>query len=92
MSRPASASGAATSSASSDALDVLLRDGTSLRLRSPVRADGPALAGLLSGLSKSSFYRRFHGLPSVGPKLVEPFMDPDWIECGSLIGELDGDK
>ena len=21
---------------------------------------------------------------------MEPFLDPDWIECGSLIGELDG--
>ena len=56
----------------------------------PLGPTAPALAGLLSSLSKSSFYRRFHGLPSVGPKLVEPFLDPDWVECGSLIGELDG--
>ena len=77
-------------SASPDALDVLLRDGTSLRLRSPGQADGPALAGLLAGLSKASLYHRFHGLPSVGRKLVDPFLDPDWIECGSLIGELEG--
>jgi acetyl coenzyme A synthetase (ADP forming)-like protein len=69
---------------------VLLRDGTSLRLRSPGDADGPALAGLLASLSRTSLYHRFHGLPSVGPKLVEPFLDPDWIECGSLIGELEG--
>ena len=69
---------------------MLLRDGTSLRLRSPGQADGPALAGLLAGLSRTSLYHRFHGLPSVGPKLVEPFLDPDWIECGSLVGELDG--
>jgi acetate---CoA ligase (ADP-forming) len=88
LSRPASAAG--TSSASSDALDVLLRDGTSLRLRSPGPSDGPALVGLLAGLSETSLYHRFHGLPSVGPKLVEPFLDPDWIERGSLIGELDG--
>jgi acetyl coenzyme A synthetase (ADP forming)-like protein len=78
------------SSASLGALDVLLRDGTTLRLRAPVTADIDALVAFLDGLSRQSLYLRFHGLPTVNRRLVEPFVDPDWHERGHLVGELDG--
>ena len=29
---------------------------------------------------------RFHGARAVGPALGMPFLDPDWVETGSLIG------
>lgn len=44
----------------------------------------------LSALSERSRYSRFHGYPSVGPKLVEPVLEPDWHERGALVGSLDG--
>jgi acetyl coenzyme A synthetase (ADP forming)-like protein len=44
---------------------------------------------LLRGLSEQSLYRRFHGTPRVGPKLVRPFLGADWDERGSLIGILE---
>jgi acetate---CoA ligase (ADP-forming) len=80
-----------TSSASPDALDVILRDGTTLRLRSPRAADTAALVAFFERLSEQSLYYRFHGFQSVGKKLVEPFLDPDWRERGHLIGELGDD-
>jgi acetate---CoA ligase (ADP-forming) len=88
--RPLSTSGGKTSSASPDALDVILRDGTTLRLRPPHADDTAALLEFLSGLSEQSLYYRFHGFPSVNEKLVEPFVDPDWHERGHLVGELGG--
>src|SRR5919199_4258606 len=41
--------------------DVILRDGTALRLRSPVPADEPAIKAFFDGLGQQSRYRRFHG-------------------------------
>jgi acetate---CoA ligase (ADP-forming) len=88
--RPLSTPGGKTSSASPDALDVILRDGTTLRLRPPHADDAPALLEFLSGLSEQSLYYRFHGFPSLTEQLVEPFVDPDWHERGHLVGELGG--
>ena len=69
-------------------LDVILRDGGTLRLRSPSTKDEGALLDFFSSLSEHSFYRRFHGTPSVRPALVDPFLDPDWWDHGDLIGTL----
>jgi acetyl coenzyme A synthetase (ADP forming)-like protein len=69
---------------------VLLRDGSTLRLRAPVAADADSLVAFLGGLSTESLYLRFHGLPTVNRRLVEAFVDPDWHERGHLVGELDG--
>jgi acetyl coenzyme A synthetase (ADP forming)-like protein len=72
------------------ATDVILRDGSTLRLRPPVAEDAEALVEFFSGLSERSRYLRFHGFPSVGPKLVEPVLEPDWQERGALLGSLGG--
>ena len=70
--------------------DVILRDGGTLRLRSPESGGAEALLGFFRGLSERSLYLRFHGMPNIGPRLVEPFLDPDWVERGALVGTLAG--
>ena len=73
-----------------EATDVILRDGSTLRLRAPVAEDGQALVEFFSGLSEHSLYLRFHGFPALGPKLVEPMLEPDWQDRGALLASLDG--
>jgi acetyl coenzyme A synthetase (ADP forming)-like protein len=70
--------------------DVILRDGSTLRLRAPVAEDADALLEFFAGLSDESRYLRFHGFAAVGAKLVEPVLEPDWEERGALLGSLDG--
>jgi acetate---CoA ligase (ADP-forming) len=70
--------------------DVILRDGSTLRLRAPEAADADALLEFFAGLSDRSRYLRFHGFPALVPALVEPVVDPDWEERGALVGALDG--
>jgi acetyl coenzyme A synthetase (ADP forming)-like protein len=69
--------------------DVILRDGSTLRLRAPLESDADELLGFFERLSDRSRYLRFHGFPALGPKLVEPFLEPDWEERGALIGFLE---
>ena len=71
-------------------VDVILRDGSTLRLRPPGGEDADALVGFFSSLSERSLYLRFHGFPSIGRELVDPFVDPDWDETGALVGIVDG--
>jgi acetyl coenzyme A synthetase (ADP forming)-like protein len=73
-----------------EATDVILRDGSTLRLRAPVAEDADALLEFFSGLSDQSRYLRFHGFAAVGSMLVEPVLEPDWQERGALLGTLDG--
>jgi acetate---CoA ligase (ADP-forming) len=73
-----------------EATDVILRDGSTLRLRPPVEADADALLEFFGGLSNQSRYLRFHGFAAVGEKLVEPVLEPDWHERGALLGTLEG--
>ena len=72
-------------------VDVILRDGGTLRLRPPESADAEALTEFFRRLSERSLYRRFHGAPTVKPSLVEPFLEPDWLERGALVGTLADD-
>ena len=72
--------------------DVILRDGRTLRLRPPTRADGDALLAFYSGLSERSLYLRFHGFPSLSPRLVGSVVEPDWQERGALLGALVDDE
>jgi len=73
------------------AVDVILRDGSTLRLRAPAHDDADALAAFFAGLSERSFYLRFHGVRRVDDDLVRHFLEPDWQDRGVLIGEL-GDR
>ena len=71
-----------------DSVDVILRDGGTLRLRPPRREDGDALVEFHRGLSTESLRSRFHGLPNLRPQLVEPLLEPDWTARGALLGTL----
>jgi acetate---CoA ligase (ADP-forming) len=71
--------------------DVILREGETLRLRTPTARDAAALTEFFGDLSEQSLYLRFHGTRSVAPALVQPFLDPDWHERGALAGTLDAD-
>jgi acetate---CoA ligase (ADP-forming) len=71
---------------SAGAVDVILRDGSTLRLRAPAAEDAGALEAFFSGLSERSFYLRFHGVRRVDGALVEHFVDPDWDDRGVLVG------
>ena len=69
-------------------LDVILRDGQTLRLRPPTATDSDALVAFLEDLSPASRQMRFHGTLRPGPRLVEGDLDPDWHDRGALIGTL----
>jgi acetyl coenzyme A synthetase (ADP forming)-like protein len=73
-----------------EATDVILRDGSTLRLRPPTAEDADALLEFFTELSEHSRYLRFHGFPALGPTLVEPVVEPDWHERGALLASLDG--
>jgi acetyl coenzyme A synthetase (ADP forming)-like protein len=66
--------------------DVVLRDGSTMRLRPPRASDAGELLEFFRSLSDRSLYLRFHGHPLVDKRLVEPVLDPDWRERGALIG------
>jgi acetyl coenzyme A synthetase (ADP forming)-like protein len=70
------------------AVDVILRDGSTLRLRAPARSDADALVDFFERLSKQSLYLRFHGIRHVDAGLVEHVLDPNWVDRGALIGFL----
>ena len=70
--------------------DVILRDGATLRLRPPAESDVETLAAFFDGLSTSSRFLRFHGLPRMGEQFVRTLVEPDWDERGALIGVVGG--
>jgi acetate---CoA ligase (ADP-forming) len=76
--------------AAAEAVDVILRDGGTLRLRPPSTVDLDNVLAFFASLSADSLALRFHGVRRVDQALVEPFVDPDWTHHGSLIGSLDG--
>src|SRR5262245_59161113 len=69
-------------------VDVILRDGGTLRLRAPDTGDAEGLVEFFARLSDRSLYLRFHGMQPVDRRLVEPYLDPDWAERGALVGTL----
>jgi acetyl coenzyme A synthetase (ADP forming)-like protein len=74
--------------AESEATDVILRDGSTLRLRAPLESDRQALVRFFGELSDRSFYLRFHGHRTIDERLVEPVLEPDWTDRGALIGSV----
>ena len=77
--------------AAAGAVDVILKDGGTLRLRPPAAADADAVLEFLQGLSERSLYLRFHGFRTVDDALAGSLLDPDWVETGVLAGWL-GDR
>jgi acetyl coenzyme A synthetase (ADP forming)-like protein len=77
--------------AAAGAVDVILKDGGTLRLRPPAAADADAVLEFLQGLSERSLYLRFHGIRNVDDTLAGTLLDPDWVETGVLAGWL-GDR
>ena len=67
----------------------ILRDGGTLRLRPPDADDADALVAFFARLSQreplSALPRRAAASTRA---LVEPFLDPDWVERGALVGTL----
>ena len=74
-----------------EAVDVILRDGGTLRLREPEEADRDGLVRFFEALSARSLYLRFHGTPRVDAHLVEPVLEPDWVERGALLASVTED-
>src|SRR6187551_872915 len=71
-----------------EAVDVILRDGGTLRLREPGESDRGGLVRFFEELSQRSLFLRFHGIPRVDARLVEPVLDPDWAERGALLAAV----
>ncbi|MDX6504825.1 MAG: hypothetical protein QOE29_1950, partial [Gaiellaceae bacterium] len=67
------------------AVDVILRDGLTARLRPPCRADEARLVEFFGGLGQESLHFRFHGFPAIDSKLVDPIVDPDWTRSGAFV-------
>jgi acetate---CoA ligase (ADP-forming) len=70
------------------AVDVILKDGGTLRLRPPAAGDAEAVLAFLEGLSDRTLYLRFHGIRHVDEALAESLLEPDWAERGALAGWL----
>jgi acyl-CoA synthetase (NDP forming)/RimJ/RimL family protein N-acetyltransferase len=70
--------------------DVVLRDGSTLRLRVPTAADEDALIGFFQELSPDSRYLRFHGTTMIDKQTVAGALETEWQSRGSLLGELTG--
>ena len=68
--------------------DVVLRDGSTLRLRVPTAADQATLIDFFQALSTDSRYLRFHGATSIDHATVAGALETDWQARGSLLGEL----
>jgi acetate---CoA ligase (ADP-forming) len=69
--------------------DVLLRDGSTLRLQAPVRADYDAIRVFYEQLSPESRYFRFHGLGRVD-SVARAAVDSSGIDRVSLIARHGG--
>jgi acetate---CoA ligase (ADP-forming) len=82
---------ASTAGTAAEAVDVILRDGGTLRLRSPMSEDGAAVVAFFEALSVDSRELRFHGACRVDEALVARFLDPDWTDRGVLVGFLGGE-
>ena len=69
--------------------DVILRDGTTLRLRPPQREDADAVGEFFAALSEESLYLRFHGGFRPDDAWIRGLLEPDWDERGVLLAVRD---
>ena len=68
--------------------DVVLRDGSTLRLRPTSAADAAALLAFFERLSRETRHLRFQGGIRVDANTVAPFLRSDGKEALSLVAEL----
>jgi acetyl coenzyme A synthetase (ADP forming)-like protein len=69
-------------------VDVILRDGATMRLRPPGPDDLAAIISFFAGLSLRSRHLRFHGYAEAGERFARTLVGPDWAERGALVGVL----
>ncbi len=72
-------------------IDVILRDGGTLRLEAPTPSNEAALLAFFAGLSDQSRFLRFHGLGAIDERIIAGLVDPDWDERGVFAAWLDVD-
>ncbi|HLK46270.1 MAG TPA: GNAT family N-acetyltransferase, partial [Acidimicrobiales bacterium] len=77
--------------ASAPVEDVVLRDGSTMRLRPTGPDDAELVLRFFERLSPESRYLRFGGARRLDEHVVEPFLHTDWDATVSLVGELGGD-
>lgn len=70
--------------------DVILRDGSTVRLRPPRADEVASVVEFLRNLSPESYTQRFHGRASIDASLLEGMADCDWLEQGALIATRAG--
>ncbi len=73
------------------AIDVILRDGGTIRLRPPTADDLDGILEFFSHLSDRSLFLRFHGFRTLDRSAVEPYLDPDWSSRGAFVATLGED-
>ncbi len=71
--------------------DVILRDGSTARLRPPRAGEEEAVVEFLRNLSPESYTQRFHGSAQVSATLLGGMVNCDWIEQGALIAMRAGE-
>jgi acetate---CoA ligase (ADP-forming) len=70
--------------------DVILREGSTMRLSQPTFDDRDAIMALIRRLSPTSLYHRYRGLPVLDDRLFARYLDADGHARGALIGVRDG--
>jgi acetyl coenzyme A synthetase (ADP forming)-like protein len=70
--------------------DVILREGSTMRLSEPTSADRDAILALIRRISPTSLYHRYRGFPVLDDRLVSRYLDADGSDRGALIGKRDG--
>ncbi len=70
--------------------DVILRDGSTVRLRPPLAEEVTPVIEFLRNLSPESYTQRFHGAATIDASLLEGMVDCDWLEQGALIATRAG--
>jgi acetyl coenzyme A synthetase (ADP forming)-like protein len=72
--------------------DVVLADGATVRIRPIKPSDGPAISSLHGRMSDESIYLRFFTpMPIIPPKLLDRFVNVDYVGRMALVAEL-GDQ
>ncbi|MEO7276311.1 MAG: GNAT family N-acetyltransferase, partial [Vicinamibacterales bacterium] len=72
------------------AIDVVVKDGSTVCLRLAVSSDVGAIVTFLQALSPASRYFRFLGFPSLTPARIQPLIESSDGAASALIAEAGG--